>query len=79
MSVTVGTTQSGVYVADDGPGISDGEREDVFEAGYSTAEDGTGYGLRIVERVAGAHGWDVSVADSTEDGARFEVTGVESA
>jgi PAS domain S-box-containing protein len=79
VSVTVGTTPSGFYIADDGPGISDEKQDDVFEAGYSTAENGTGYGLRIVERVAEAHGWDVSVTDSAEGGARFEVTGVESA
>ena len=55
------------------------ERERVFEAGYTTGEDGTGFGLSIVERVAEAHDWDVGVTESADGGARFEVTGVEPA
>jgi signal transduction histidine kinase len=49
----------------------------VFEAGYSTNEDGTGFGLRIVEQVANAHGWEVAITESEQGGARFEITGVE--
>jgi len=76
VTVTVGTLDDGFYVADDGHGIPDSIREAVFEAGYSTAEDGTGFGLRIVEQVADAHGWTVDVAASEAGGARFEVRGV---
>jgi PAS domain S-box-containing protein len=70
--VTVGGMEGGFFVADDGPGIPEGERERVFEHGYSTSESGTGLGLMIVRKIADAHGWTVSVADSAE-GARFEV------
>ena len=77
VSVSVGVTADGFYVADTGPGIPESDREEVFEAGYSTAEEGTGFGLRIVEQIADAHGWEVAVTDSEEGGARFEVTGVE--
>jgi PAS domain S-box-containing protein len=77
--VRVGDTadRAGFYVADDGPGVEPDEREDVFDAGYSTGGTGTGMGLAIVERVADAHGWSVAVAESTEGGARFEVTGLD--
>jgi PAS domain S-box-containing protein len=77
VTVTVGVLEGGFYVADDGPGIPADEREDVFDAGYSTTEDGTGFGLHIVEQVAEAHGWTVRVADGSEGGTRFEFTGVE--
>ena len=77
VTVTVGALDDGFYVADDGPGIPEAERDTVFEAGYSTADDGTGFGLRIVERVADAHGWTVDVTESEVGGARFEVRGVE--
>ena len=75
--VTVGTLTEGFYVEDDGPGIPEAEREQVFEAGYSTAEDGTGFGLRIVKQIATAHGWEVEVTDGSDGGARFVFTGVE--
>ena len=70
---------SGFYVADDGPGIPEADREQVFEAGYSTAKEGTGFGLSIVREVARAHGWSIEVTDSESGGARFEITGVEPA
>ncbi|WP_136715991.1 PAS domain S-box protein [Halorientalis salina] len=72
---STGTT--GFYVADDGPGIPPSERADVFQHGYSNSENGTGLGLVIVEGIAEAHDWSVSVTESETGGARFEVTGVE--
>ncbi|WP_435360812.1 sensor histidine kinase [Haloarchaeobius sp. DFWS5] len=56
----------GFYVADDGPGIPADERAQVFEAGYTTSKDGTGFGLAIVKRIAEAHGWQVVVADPAQ-------------
>jgi PAS domain S-box-containing protein len=70
---------AGFYVADDGPGIPEGDRDDVFESGFTTASDGTGFGLAIVSEIAEAHGWSVTVTESESGGARFEVTGVETA
>jgi len=69
--------RGGFYVTDDGPGVPADERETVFESGYTTADDGTGFGLAIVQSIVEAHGWDVSVAESASGGARFEITGVE--
>jgi signal transduction histidine kinase len=63
----------GFAVEDDGPGIPPAEREQVFDRGFSTATDGTGFGLAIVRRVAAAHGWSVAVEESAAGGARFEV------
>ncbi|GAB3326347.1 sensor histidine kinase [Haloplanus salinarum] len=75
-TVTVGRTDGGFYVADDGPGIPEDERERVFETGYSTDPDGTGFGLNIVRNIAEAHGWSVGVTESADGGARFEFDGV---
>ena len=72
VTVTVGDIEDGFYVADDGPGIPPDEREDVFESGYSTAADGTGFGLHIVERIADAHGWEVRVADDGNEEGRSD-------
>ncbi|AAV47335.1 adaptive-response sensory-kinase [Haloarcula marismortui ATCC 43049] len=73
------TDRNGFYVADDGPGIPEDDREQVFEEGYSTGENGTGFGLKIVQRLAEVHGWTVTATESEAGGARFEVTGLEPA
>jgi nitrogen-specific signal transduction histidine kinase len=77
VTVTVGALSSGFYVADDGPGIPENERDRVLERGYSTASEGTGLGLSLVETAAAAHGWEMVVTESEEDGARFEFTGAD--
>jgi sensor histidine kinase regulating citrate/malate metabolism len=48
----------------------------VFDRGYSTSDDGTGFGLRIVEECAEDHGWSVRLIEGECGGARFEFTGV---
>ena len=78
VTVTIGELDNGLYVADDGPGIPADEREAVFESGYSTSTEGTGFGLSIVAEIVEAHGWRISATDSASGGARFEITGVES-
>ncbi|GAA0203835.1 hybrid sensor histidine kinase/response regulator [Halobaculum roseum] len=75
--ITVGDVPGGFYVADDGPGIPDDERETAFEPGYTTDDASTGYGLYIVREIANAHGWEIDVVDGGDGGARFEVTGVD--
>lgn len=80
IQVTVGTLGeeplSGFYVADDGDGISTADAGDLFESGYTTADNGTGLGLAIVQQVAAAHDWEIAVTEVTYGGARFEITGV---
>jgi signal transduction histidine kinase len=67
----------GFYVADDGPGIPEGDRDSVFEPGYTTSEEGTGFGLAIVAEMVAAHGWEIQVTETDAGGARFEIIGVE--
>jgi K+-sensing histidine kinase KdpD len=57
--------------------IPEDDREVVFETWYSASEVGTGFGLRIVEQVAEAPGWEIRVTESEQGGARFDITGVE--
>jgi signal transduction histidine kinase len=57
-------------VADDGPGVPAGEREQVFDRFYrledarSRAEGGTGLGLSIVREIVTAHGGTVQLRDN---------------
>lgn len=82
VTVTVGPLfedgeQTGFYVADDGIGISAAQRDAIFASGYSTADDGTGFGLTIVQEIVEGHGWSIDVTESVTGGARFEIHGVE--
>ena len=77
VAVRVGSVDDGFYVEDDGPGIPEADRDDIFGAGYSTADESSGFGLTIVQEIAAAHGWAVRITDAGGGGARFEFTGVE--
>jgi PAS domain S-box-containing protein len=77
VSVRVGDLPDGFYVEDDGPGIPEDERGQVFDPGYSTSNVGIGFGLAVVRQLVEAHDWDCEITESEDGGARFEFTGVE--
>jgi signal transduction histidine kinase len=77
VTVEVGRLDDGFYVTDDGPGIPDDIRDEVFQSAYSTVEDNTGFGLAIVKEIIDAHGWDITIGESASAGARVEITDVE--
>jgi PAS domain S-box-containing protein len=81
VTVTVGLLdgEPGFFVADDGPGIEPDDRDRVFEPGYSTKSGGTGFGMVSARQIVLAHGWELSVTESESGGARFEISGVETA
>ena len=68
-----------LVVDDDGPGIPEAERENVFDRftrldeGRGRADGGAGLGLAVVRRVVEHHGGTVSVVSSDLGGARFVV------
>nr|WP_262178705.1 ATP-binding protein [Halomicroarcula sp. FL173] len=79
VAITVGALDgpAGFYVADDGPGIPESERINVFDPGYTTSDTSTGFGLAIVSEIATAHGWTIRITDSSAGGAQFEIVDVE--
>lgn len=76
VTVRIGDLDDGFYVEDTGAGIPPEDRDQVFESGYSTGDGGTGFGLSIVSDIVGAHDWEITVTESAEGGARFEITNV---
>ena len=76
IEVRVGNFDGGFYVEDDGPGVPPESRDEVFEYGY-TSGSGTGIGLAVVQDIVNVHGWDISVTDGADGGARFEIRGVD--
>ncbi len=74
IDIYIGELENGFYIEDDGPGISEEKRENVFKKGYSTSREGTGLGLSIVKKIVDSHGWDINIEDGkTLDGVRFEI------
>lgn len=76
VTITVGALDDGFFVEDDGAGLSDATRDSILDYGYSTKPDGTGFGLSIVNEIVENHDWNLTVTESSEGGARFEISGV---
>ncbi|RXK46733.1 sensor histidine kinase [Halorientalis pallida] len=77
VSVSAVDDGAGFAIEDDGPGIPEEARAEVFEYGHSTGGDGIGIGLNIVQQIVDAHDWTIHVTEGTEGGARFEILGVD--
>lgn len=77
VAVRVGPLDTGFFVEDDGPGFADDHVSEVFDHGFTTREDGHGYGLSVVRTIVNAHGWDVVATEAESGGARFEITGID--
>jgi two-component system sensor histidine kinase HydH len=60
-------------IADSGPGIRDEDGPRLFEPFFTTKSGGAGWGLAIVQRIAAAHGGDVSVRNCPQGGAAFTI------
>jgi PAS domain S-box-containing protein len=77
VNVRVGTLAGGFFVEDDGSGIPDEARADVFTPGFTTKDEGQGLGLASVRQIAQGHEWHIRITDAEGDGTRFEVSNVE--
>ncbi len=61
-----------IEIADNGPGLSEKARENLFKPFVGSArKGGTGLGLVIVREVMTAHGGDISLMETSERGTAF--------
>lgn len=64
-------------IADDGPGIAEGDLPRVLEPFYrgsgSRREQGMGLGLSVVKGVLDSHGWELEVRSSPGEGSAFRI------
>ena len=63
-----------VTVADNGPGIPDGDRDRVFQPFFTTRSRGTGLGLALVQKIVVMHNGRVEAGKSPAGGASIELT-----
>jgi PAS domain S-box-containing protein len=74
VTVNVDGAFAEVRVADDGPGIPDDRKTELFERGEQRLDSaGIGLGLYLVERLTTRFGGDVTVEDADSGGAAFVV------
>ena len=62
-----------IEVADNGPGIPESIREQLFEPFFSTKQRGTGLGLAVVDAVIKAHRGKLTYISHEEKGTRFSI------
>ncbi len=62
-----------LLVTDDGPGMSEETRKQIFTPYFTTKADGTGLGLSIVERVIADHDGTIEVQSQLGQGTTFRI------
>ncbi|MEI9928136.1 MAG: ATP-binding protein [Sphingomonas sp.] len=62
-----------IEVEDDGPGVPEALRQDIFLPFFTTRATGTGVGLNLARQIVVAHGGAIDVSDAPGGGALFRI------
>lgn len=62
-----------IEISDDGPGISEEQKDKIFQPYFSTKEGGTGLGLSIASKIITEHKGHIRVKDNTPKGTVFTI------
>ena len=76
VSLSFSRTRSGrtqIAVGDNGPGVPERMRQDIFLPFFTTKEEGTGVGLSLARQVVLAHKGSIDVGTSEAGGALFRI------
>jgi signal transduction histidine kinase len=63
-------------VRDNGPGVPEEIRQNIFRPYFTTHDSGTGLGLAVVHQIVLAHGWEIEYISGEAGGSRFRVSGL---
>jgi len=78
--IRISATRNGpdvtLEVSDNGPGVPDERRTEIFKPYFTTNEKGTGLGLAVVQQIILAHGWEITCHANPPGGAKFQITHV---
>jgi two-component system nitrogen regulation sensor histidine kinase NtrY len=65
--------ETAIEVADNGPGVPEGLRGDVFLPFFTTRANGSGVGLNLVRQIVVAHGGSIEIGEGPAGGALFRI------
>ncbi len=62
-----------IILLDNGPGLAEGTKDQIFDAFYTHKKTGMGMGLAIARGIVESHGGTLSAENTSTGGARFEI------
>ncbi len=76
--ITIIATRSGpeeatLEIRDDGPGVPESQRQEIFKPYVTRNQKGTGLGLAVVQQIVSAHGWEIACLPNEPRGAIFRI------
>ena len=61
-------------IRDNGPGVLEANRKEIFKPYFTTHQKGTGLGLAVVQQIVLAHGWEIEYVPNEPRGAIFRIS-----
>jgi signal transduction histidine kinase len=65
-----------IEISDNGPGVPQANRAEIFKPYFTTYPEGTGLGLSVVQQIVQAHGWEIVCVANEPAGALFRIAHV---
>lgn len=65
-------------IEDNGPGVPEELKEEIFRPYFTTRDQGSGLGLAVVKQIVLAHGWEIHYVRNEMGGATFMITNIKS-
>ena len=69
-----GPGEAALEIRDDGPGVPESERSNIFKPYVTMRPKGVGLGLAIVQQIVAAHRWEITCGANDPRGAVFRIT-----
>jgi signal transduction histidine kinase len=66
-------------IRDNGPGVLEANRKEIFKPYFTTHQKGTGLGLAVVQQIVLAHGWEIEYVPNEPRGAIFRISHLKTA
>ena len=77
-TVTIGAGSKGrdaaiITISDTGTGLAQGDADRIFNPDFTTKEQGLGLGLALAHEIVQAHGGEIRVRSTSDEGTTFDI------